>query len=120
MIMNKGLDEELTRLGIEYIFKNEKCNYDNCCEVIEAFAKICSERCGREIKIEFISEKPEPIIGLNQAKEMIANRGMHSDTIPAPVVKFMIREFNNGKSKNSIAQELGISRNTVIKYLKEV
>lgn len=89
-------------------------------EMIRDFAEICGGLCGTEFEI-VVRKKDNKAHKLDIQKYVGKIQKVAGDCnrLTDEAVEMIVALYKDGYSKNAIATSLGLSRNTVAKYLKD-
>lgn len=90
-------------------------------EMIRDFAEICGGLCGTEFEI-IVRKKDNKAHKLDIQKYVGKIQKVAGDCnrLTDEAVEMIVALYEDGYSKNAIATSLGLSRNTVAKYLKNI
>lgn len=89
-------------------------------EMIRDFAEICGGLCG--VEFEIIVRKRDSKthkLDIQQYVGKIQKVAGNCNRLTDEAVEMIVALYKDGYSKNAIATSLGLSRNTVAKYLKD-
>lgn len=89
-------------------------------EMIRDFAEVCGGLCG--VEFEIIVRKRDSKthkLDIQQYVGKIQKVADNCNRLTDDAVEMIVALYKDGYSKNAIATSLGLSRNTVAKYLKD-
>lgn len=89
-------------------------------EMIRDFAEICGGLCGTEFEI-IVRKRDSKThkIDIQKCAEKVQKVAGDCNRLTDEAVETIVALYKDGYSKNAIATSLGLSRNTVAKYLKD-
>lgn len=90
-------------------------------EMIRDFAEICGSLCNAEFEI-IVRKKDNKAhkIDIQKCAEKVQKVAGDCNRLTDEAVEMIVALYKDGYSKNAIATSLGLSRNTVAKYLMNV
>ena len=89
-------------------------------EMIRDFAEICGGLCGTEFEVTIRKKDSKTHkIDIQKCAEKVQKIAADCNRLTDEAVEMIVALYKDGYSKNAIATSLGLSRNTVAKYLKD-
>lgn len=90
-------------------------------EMIRDFAEICGGLCGTEFEVTIRKKDSKTHkIDIQKCAEKVQKIAGDCNRLTDEAVEMIVALYKDGYSKNAIATSLGLSRNTVAKYLMNV